>query len=191
MFRGERAVAAGLLTRRQLDGPVWRRLLRDVYADDRLPVTHGLYVAAARLVIPPRAVIAGRSAGWECGAEGLAGPDDPVEVLVPLRARFGPVAGLRVRTVLDLPAAAVRDRDGPGSTTPARTAAVIARWAPDLVEAVVRLDQLLSAGSCDLPGCPSATTGYRPGRAPPAAAGPWSWPTAGPSRLRRAACGWG
>lgn len=76
VFRGRHAVAAGLLTRRQLDCPAWRRLLRDVYADSALPVTHGLYVAAARLVIPRDAVLAGRSAAWQYGAPDLVGADD-------------------------------------------------------------------------------------------------------------------
>lgn len=71
VFRGSVALAQGNLTRRQLRGPRWRRLLRDVYADARLPVTHGLYIAAARLLIPPQAVIAGRSAGWLYGAGDL------------------------------------------------------------------------------------------------------------------------
>lgn len=154
VFRGRQAVTAGLLTRRQLDCPAWRRLLRDVYADCALPVTHGLYVAAARLVIPRDAVLAGRSAAWQYGATDLVGAHDPVEVLVPRSARFGPVAGLRIRTVTDLPAAAVRTWDGPRITTPARTAADVARWSPDLVEAVTRLDHLLAAGALRLPRLP-------------------------------------
>ena len=89
VFRGQQAVAAGLLTRRQLDCPAWRRLLRDVYADSALPVTHGLYIAAARLVIPRDAALAGRSAAWQYGAADLVGAGDPVEVLVPRSARFG------------------------------------------------------------------------------------------------------
>jgi len=144
VFCGSEALAGGQLTRQQLRGPNWRRLLRDAYADARLPVTHGLYIAAARLVIPLQAVIAGRSAGWLYGAEELATATDPVEVLVPQAHRFGSVAGLRIRTTQVLPRSDVDDREGLRCTTPVRTAPDIARTAPDLVEAVTALDLLVA-----------------------------------------------
>lgn len=144
VFRGTDALARGDLTRQQLRGPGWRRLLRDVYADAQLPVTHGLYVAAARLVMPAQAVIAGRSAGWLYGVEELASATDPVEVLVADAHRFGPVAGLRIRTTLRLGRADVDDRNGLRTTGPVRTAMDIARTAPTLIEAVTALDLLLA-----------------------------------------------
>jgi hypothetical protein len=48
------------------------------------PITHDLMIDAASLIIP--AAITGRSAAHFWGAD-LAGPDDPVEVLVPRGAR--------------------------------------------------------------------------------------------------------
>lgn len=155
VFRGTDALARGDLTRQQLRGPGWRRLLRDVYADAQLPVTHGLYVAAARLVMPAQAVIAGRSAGWLYGVEELASATDPVEVLVADAHRFGPVAGLRIRTTLRLGRADVDDRNGLRTTGPVRTAMDIARTAPTLIEAVTALDLLLARNvvseRCTLP----------------------------------------
>lgn len=135
-----------MLTRGQLESQAWRPVLRGVYADATVEVTHGLYVAAARLLMPKQAAIAGRSAAWVYGADDVISVDDPVEVVVPILHRFGPVAGIDVRTVADLPAAAVRGWKGGQITTPVRTAADIARWAPNVVEAVVRLDILMARG---------------------------------------------
>jgi len=61
-FRADDAVAAGLITHRQLCGPAWRRLFRSVYVDARTPVDHALLVAGAALILPPGAAVAGRSA---------------------------------------------------------------------------------------------------------------------------------
>ncbi len=136
-----------MLTRRQLQGPTWRRLLRDVYADARLPVDHGLFIAAAQLVIPPGVAIAGRSAAWLRGADQLIDAVDPVQVLVRRAERFGPVAGLRIVTANDVPTTDVESDRGVLLTTPGRTATDVARWSKDLVEAVVALDAMLAAGA--------------------------------------------
>ena len=63
----------------------------------------------------------------------------------------------------DLPAAAVRTWDGPRITTPARTGADVARWSPDLVEAVTRLDRLLAAGALRVPRLPEVQGWLRAG----------------------------
>lgn len=146
VFTWAEAVGSGLLTARQLRSPCWRRLLRGVYAESSLPVAHGLYVAAARLLIPPGAAFAGRSAAWVYGAEDLAGPEDPVEVLIDEGHRFGPVAGLVIRTERRIPPGHVVSVGGYARTSPPRTAWDLARAAPDLVEAVVVLDALMRAG---------------------------------------------
>jgi very-short-patch-repair endonuclease len=91
--------------------------------------------------MPRQAVIAGRSAAWLYGAADLAGSDDPVEVLVPSRHKFGPVRGLRIRLVDVL---WTDEIDESRRTRPVRTALDLARWAPDLTEAVVALDMLLA-----------------------------------------------
>lgn len=48
------------------------------------------------MIVPPEAVLTGRSAATVQGVE-LAGPNDPVEFVVPEGHRFGPIRGLRVR----------------------------------------------------------------------------------------------
>lgn len=68
----------------------------------------------------------------------------PREVLVADAHRFGPVAGLRIRTTLRLGRADVDDRNGLRTTGPVRTAMDIARTAPTLIEAVTALDLLLA-----------------------------------------------
>ena len=74
------AVRAGLLSRRQLDGPTWRSLFRDVYVHRDVPVDHELRARAA-CVLLPAAVVTGRSAAVLWGVD-LCGPEDPVEVTV-------------------------------------------------------------------------------------------------------------
>src|SRR4051812_3735140 len=61
-FRGSEAVRAGLLTPRQLDGPAWRRLFRDVHVHREVPVTHQLRAVAAASLLLPGATVTGRSA---------------------------------------------------------------------------------------------------------------------------------
>jgi len=61
-FRGSDAVAAGLLTRAQLRGPLVTRLFRDVHVDRSTRVTHEVRCRGATLFLPADAVITGRSA---------------------------------------------------------------------------------------------------------------------------------
>lgn len=173
MFRGRDAIARGLLTRNQLTSAAWRPLLRGVYADARLPVDHGLRISAAGLVIPSTAVIAGRSAAWWYGAEELVEPDDPVDVLVPERHRFGPVAGLRIRTTRALTDTEVEVDDRVRLTAHGRTAVDVACSAPSLTEAVVALDVMLRQGAVrprQLDRASRAASGPRARRAVRAAA---------------------
>ncbi len=143
MFRAYEALAAGLLTRRQLSSSAWRRLFRGIYADAELPVDHALRCLGAHLLMPRSAAIAGRSAAHLLGAR-LAGPDDAVEVVVPRSHRFGPVTGLRIRYA-ELPPTDV-DPARPRSTTPLRTALDVAHGR-DVIEAVALLDALGAAGA--------------------------------------------
>ncbi|QNG37381.1 hypothetical protein F1C76_13010 [Geodermatophilaceae bacterium NBWT11] len=85
-FRGSRALAAGLLTRNELHGPGWERVLWDVYVAAGTTVTHDVRAQAAHLLLPS-AVVSGRSAAWLWGVD-VDGPDGalrghPVEVTVP------------------------------------------------------------------------------------------------------------
>ena len=144
VFLGRRMCEQGVLTPDQLRSAAWRRLFRGVYADAALPDTHGLRLAGTALLLPPTAVVAGRSAAWLLGARDAAGAEDPVEVLVPRRHRFGPVTGLPIRHgEFDVDDVVVQR--GLRHTAALRTACDVARW-ETLAEAVVRLDLMLARG---------------------------------------------
>src|SRR3712207_2241160 len=81
-FRGSAAVRAGLLTSRQLDGPAWRRLFRDVHVHCEVPLTHELRAVAAASLLLPGAVVTGSSAAVLWGVD-LAAAEDDVELTVP------------------------------------------------------------------------------------------------------------
>jgi very-short-patch-repair endonuclease len=151
-----------LLTRKQLRSRAWRRLYRDVYADAELPVTHELEVAGAALLVPATAVFGGRSAAYLLGAESLVDAATQVEVIVPERDRFGPVAGLLIRRA-SLPDSDVRSVRRYSCTTPTRTALDIAR-AEELPESVVGLDVLLRHGLVRAGDLAKAAGALAPGR---------------------------
>ncbi|WP_448615592.1 hypothetical protein [Modestobacter sp. URMC 112] len=142
VFRGSDAVSAGLLTRDMLRGRCWRRLFRDVYADSAVPDDHGLRLAGAALLVPPEAVVSGRSAAFLHGLREAVDVTTPVDVTVPPSARFGPVTGLRIRQ------ATVPDGDvvvwgGHRCTAEVRTALDVARLEP-LISSVPLLDAMLA-----------------------------------------------
>jgi hypothetical protein len=124
-FLGTDAIRRGLLTPDQLRGSSWRRLLRDAYADSGIPLDHDLLIDAASLLIPPGAVITGRSAAHFWGVK-VAGPTDPVEVLTPPDQRFGPIRGIQVHTAQIPAEETFRAGDIP-VTSPLRTAWEVAR----------------------------------------------------------------
>jgi len=98
-FRGSDAVARGLLTPKQLRGPRWQRVLRDVYAPAATPVDHELRARAAAVLLPD-GVITGRSGAWLWRVD-VDGPDGAaaagqVEVSVPV-GRSARTPGLVVR----------------------------------------------------------------------------------------------
>ena len=144
VFTAELALRQGLLTRSGLRTNAWRQLFRGVYADAALPITHRLRCGAAlKYLLPPTAVIAGRSATTLRGV-GLAGPDDPVEVLLPSGVRAGPIRGLTVHFG-DLTGEERARVAGLPTTTPARTAWDLVQWV-DPVRAIVLIDRMLAAG---------------------------------------------
>ncbi|RSN57029.1 hypothetical protein DMH01_26545 [Amycolatopsis sp. WAC 04182] len=96
VFRGSEARKAGLITASQLRGSSVRRLFQDVYTRADVDVTHELRCRGAALLAPPEAVLTGRSAATVQGVE-LAKPNDPVEMVVPEKQRFGPIVGIKVR----------------------------------------------------------------------------------------------
>ncbi|MET8085514.1 hypothetical protein [Micromonospora sp. NPDC005237] len=148
VFRGSHVVAQGLLTRTELRSAAWRPVFRDVYADANLTLTHRTRcAAAARWVLPPGVVIAGRSAAALYGAASAADAQ-PLEVLVPAGQRFGPVSGFVVHTgTLAITDVAVRQ--GVPLTTPTRTCWDLAQWLPT-EEAVAIVDRFAHQHLVDL-----------------------------------------
>ncbi|MQA09612.1 MAG: DUF559 domain-containing protein [Pseudonocardiaceae bacterium] len=152
VFRGSDARRAGVVTEHQLRGPAFRRLFRDVYVPAGIPVTHQLRCRGAALIVPPEAVLTGRSAATLHGVE-LAGPNDQVEFIVPERFRFGPISGIRVRRT----ATTARESTpwhGIRLATPLRTAIDLLlrhspraeSWTRRLRTGVADLDAFLRAG---------------------------------------------
>jgi len=132
------AVAAGLLTARQLDSPAWRRLFRDIYICADATVDHLTLCQAAALLLPDGAALSHRSAAMLHNTNILA-LDQPVEATATAGPRSQP--GLRVaRSRLDT--SDIWRRAGLPVTSPLRTAFDLARN-PDLTAAVVGLDALL------------------------------------------------
>jgi very-short-patch-repair endonuclease len=76
--------------------------------------------------------------GW-----GLAGPTDPVEILVPSAATFGPVEGLRIHSG-ELREEEVCRIRSMRVTHPVRTCWDLARWLT-VIEAVVLIDRLIAS----------------------------------------------
>src|SRR5690349_17453409 len=126
-FVGRDAVAAGLLTRRQLDGATWRRLFPDVYAWYGLHLDHRDYCVAAGLYLGARGAVSGRSAAALWGAL-MPRPDERVEVTVPERLRLRATPLTAVRSTL--PPTDVTLCAGTRVTTPLRTAYDLGRRLP-------------------------------------------------------------
>ena len=145
-FLGAVAVRAGLLTRRQLDGPAWRRLFRDVYVHREVPVTHELRAAAACLLFP-NAVVTGRSAAVFWGVP-LAAAWDDVELTRAPPAHPCRLPGVRIRRAR-LPAEHRWHRAGIPVTTPEATAVELAGCLRG-DDAVIAVDQMVAAGIVDL-----------------------------------------
>jgi very-short-patch-repair endonuclease len=139
-FKGADAVDAGLLSRRQLAGPAWRRLYRDVYAHAGLALDHRALCHAAGLHLAGRGAVSGLSGAYLWGADVLA-RSAPVEVTVPAGVRLrGQDELVVIRSAL--PDADVTSIAGTPVTTPLRTAFDVGRRHP-LEEAVAGLDALL------------------------------------------------
>ena len=149
-FRGTVAVAAGLVSPGRLRGPAYRRVFDDVYVAAHVPDDLALRSRAAHLLVTGRGALAGYSAAEFLGAS--CGPADaPAEVVLP-RGCLLRQEGLRVHRGGLLPdeVAAI---GGLVTTSRARTAYDLSRWAPSLVEAVVAVDALSTVDAA-APGGP-------------------------------------
>ena len=162
VFRGSQAVRDGLLTRRQLDGRAWRRLVRDVYVHAEVPVSHELRARAGCLLIPD-AVVTGRSAAVLWGVD-LAQTWSDVELTVPPSSHPRRLPGLRVRRAEIPPEHRWRRSDLP-VTTAAATAVRLAGLLPG-DDGVVAVDQLVDRGVVELDAVRAlASSGRGPGSA--------------------------
>ncbi|MFV2110341.1 DUF559 domain-containing protein [Micromonospora sp. LOL_015] len=141
-FSGSAAVAAGLITKRSLTGPSWRRLFSDVYVqaaafDDR---DHRMWCEAAAVKLPTGAV-SGLSAAYLWGVDMLP-RRSPVHVTLPRSARPDRHPRLAV-THQSLGAGdVIRLFGGIPLTTEARTAFDLGRSLPR-ADALAAVDALL------------------------------------------------
>lgn len=149
MFLGSHALAEGLVTPRQLKSGLYRRLLRDVYADPGLTADHQLYARGASLLMTADAVLGGRSAACWFGAP-FASSVDPVLAVVPPRSAWRGPQGVRVhRSVLGANDIVTLEDDGIRVTSPLRTAWDVAAL-ETVPTAVGILDGMVRAGHLDL-----------------------------------------
>jgi hypothetical protein len=140
-FRGSAAVAACLLTKRQLAGPSWRRLFRDVYISAAVPVDQITMCLAAALLLPAGGALSHESAVIFYNVPALRFGPHPVRLSIPSECRLARERGLVVHRVRLKPGDVVR-RCGVPVSSPFRTAFDLGSG-PDPVLAVVALDALL------------------------------------------------
>jgi hypothetical protein len=144
-FRGSRAVAAGLVTAKELRGPRFRCLFRDTFVAASLEVDLVVRSVAASVATDGCGVLGGWSAAEVLGAS--CGPEDaPAEIVVPGRRRARP--GLRVRHEA-LPASEVVEvvtEHGTVRATSARRTAFDLRRRPPFDESLVAVDALSRVG---------------------------------------------
>jgi hypothetical protein len=139
---GRDAVDKGLLTRRQLDGDTWQRLLPGIYVWREVALSHRDRCFAVGLYLDGRGAVSGRDAATMWGADVLV-LRARIEVTVPRETRLRAPRGLTV-VRSPLPAADIASSAGTPVTTPSRTAFDLARRLP-LIEAVVCVDAMLAA----------------------------------------------
>jgi len=151
-FAGSQAVAAGLITKRMLAGPTWRRLLHDVYvhADAYHPTDHRMWCLAVAVRLPPIATIYGLSAAFLWGVDLLPHKGRvpaPVHVAVPSKARPDPHPRIRYANLALNWEHDVTSLTGMPITTGVRTAFDLGRRLPR-ADALVALDALLRRRTC-------------------------------------------
>ncbi|UOY03835.1 endonuclease domain-containing protein [Blastococcus sp. PRF04-17] len=150
IFLGSHAVAAGAVTRAQLQSGLYRRLFQNVYADPGLRADHRLHARGAMLVMPPDAVLGGRSAAAWYDAP-FAGPQESVLVVVPPESAWRGPRGIRVHRTGVGPAEVVTiddAREHVRLTSPLRTAWEVATQ-ESIPTAVALLDAMTHAGHVD------------------------------------------
>jgi Protein of unknown function (DUF559) len=144
LFVGSHAVSQRLLTKRQLESGLYRRVLRNVYADPGLRHDHELKARAAALLMPAEAAVGGRSAAGWFGAP-FSSSADPVLVVVPRSCRWVGPRGVQVHRTDVRPQDVWITDDGVRLTTADRTAWDVATIEPTAT-AVALLDGMLRDG---------------------------------------------
>jgi hypothetical protein len=148
VFLGTHALAEGAVTQRQLKAGLYRRLLRNVYADPGLVADHQLHARAAALVMPSDAVLGGRSAATWLGAP-FASPIEPVLVLAPPASAWRGPRGVRVHRTTVRAIDVMTVADDVRITAPLRTAWDVAALEA-LPTAVAALDGMVREGHLDI-----------------------------------------
>lgn len=147
IFRGSDAVHEGALSRDELRKPPWRRLFRNVYIDaselDPAHIPHNILCHAAYLLMPTYAIFIGKSAACLHGVD-VADSHNPVEVLIPISHRYGPIKGIKFAHGTFGPPDTVKI-EGLPTATPLFTAVETARR-QKASEAVVVIDALAHRG---------------------------------------------
>lgn len=142
-FLGSAAVAAGLVSRKRLLGPGFKRVLHGVYISRDVRIDHGVKCRAAALLLPETHAISGVSAAWFYGARHAAASHPVVTSTSGPVHIEGPRGVLVHKTPLD--SADVIVRRGLRLATPMRAAWDIATLEP-LDDAVSTIDALLHEG---------------------------------------------
>lgn len=143
LFFGSDAVLAGQLTRAELRGPRFHRVVQGVYAPVGVRVTHGLRCAATAMATSADAVVSGRSAAVLRGID-LARTRDPVQLIASPETRIMRRSGVDLRRT-EIDGSEYVEWRGGRVATPARTALDLL-LAGDLATTVADLDAVLRQG---------------------------------------------
>lgn len=163
--RTSRALRDSGVSKHLLDGPTWRRTSPGRYVPAAVGTSPEQRIAEAAAHMPPGSALGGWSSAYASGATWLDGLDSrqrplPVVMCLPPGLHRTAVPGIRyVRQALFEDE--LVERDGVTFVSPSRTATDLARWAPDLTEAVVALDLMLAAGVVDLVGLDDTASSWR------------------------------
>ena len=135
-------------------GKAWRRSSRGFFVPAGAPLTTTQRILDVAPLIPPTGAVAGWAAAYALGVDLLDGRDPFTMAALPIAIQLGQDLGRantdRVRFVRErLPDTHRRIRHGLAVTSPLRTMFDSGRWAINLVEAVVVLDQLARATEVD------------------------------------------